>query len=56
MIMDANVIWIAALVVLFGALAAVTARAIRGDRPASPPGDHWDWREDALAWNRLGIR
>ena len=54
--MDANVIWIAALLVMFAALIAATARAVRGDRPVTPPGNNWDWREDALAWNRLGIR
>ena len=54
--MDANLIWVALIVVMIGSLAALTARAVRGDRPATPPGESLDWREDGLAWNKLGIR
>jgi hypothetical protein len=32
-----------------------TARHVRRDRPATPPGAPQDWREDQLRWSRLGI-
>ena len=32
-----------------------TVRLIRNDRPGTPPGRSDDWRDEALAWNRLGI-
>lgn len=54
--MEPNVIFVALLVVALGAVLLATIGAIRRDRPATPPGDAWDWRADALAWNRLGIR
>lgn len=54
--MDPFLIVMALLLVAAGAVLLVTTRVIRGDRPATPPGASWDWREDALAWNRLGIR
>ncbi|HEX5018610.1 MAG TPA: hypothetical protein VFX15_13620 [Actinomycetes bacterium] len=46
----------AALVVIFGALVVAMVRAVREDRPVTPPGESWDWRDDAVSWNRLGIR
>jgi hypothetical protein len=46
---------LAALLVGVATLVAATARAIRQDRPASPPADP-DWREESLSWSRLGIR
>ena len=54
--MDPTLILIALLVITLAAVLLATARVIRRDRPATPPGDAWDWRADALAWNRLGIR
>lgn len=46
------------LLLVSAALAGVTlatVRLIRQDRPATAPGSSDDWREEALAWNRLGI-
>ena len=54
--MDPTLILIALLLLSVGAVLLATARVIRGDRPAVPPGGPWDWRADALAWNRFGIR
>lgn len=39
----------------FAGVTVATVRLIRQDRPSAPPGSPDDWREDALAWNRLGI-
>ena len=54
--MDPTMIFIALLALAAAAVLLATARVIRSDRPATPPGDAFDWRADALAWNRLGIR
>jgi hypothetical protein len=54
--MEPTLILIALLVTGLAGLLWVTARVIRSDRPATPPGDTWDWRSHSLAWNRLGIR
>jgi hypothetical protein len=39
----------------FAGVTLAIVRLIRQDRPATPPGPSDDWREDALAWSRLGI-
>jgi hypothetical protein len=39
----------------FAGVALAVVRLIQQDRPATPPGRSDDWREDALAWSRLGI-
>jgi hypothetical protein len=50
-----------ALLVIGGGLIGLvvaTVRMIRQDRPATPPGESGRldvWREEALAWRRLGI-
>jgi hypothetical protein len=54
--MDPTLTLIALLVLALAAVLLATTRVIREDRPATPPGGPWDWRADALAWNRLGIR
>jgi hypothetical protein len=54
--MDPTLIFITLLTIAAAAVLLATARVIRRDRPATPPGQTWDWRADALAWNRLGIR
>jgi len=54
--MEPTLILIALLVIGLAGVLMATAHVIRHDRPATPPGDAWDWRADALAWNRLGIR
>jgi hypothetical protein len=39
----------------FAGVTLAIVRLIQQDRPATPPGRSDDWREDALAWSRLGI-
>lgn len=39
----------------FAGVTLAVVRVVRQDRPATPPGRPDDWREDALAWSRLGI-
>ncbi len=54
--MDATLILMTAVVITLGAVLLATARTVRRDRPATPPGGGSDWREAELSWSRLGIR
>lgn len=53
-VMEPTLIALVALGVLASLVA--TIRLIRADRPSSPPSTFSDdWREEGLAWQRLGI-
>lgn len=53
--MDATLILMAIVAITVATALLQTIRTIRADRSTTPPGHTWDWREDALSWNRLGI-
>lgn len=43
--------------VVFVSVVWLLARHIRQDRPLTPPRSyHLDWRDDMVAWSRIGIR